>query len=90
MMIVISGTISRGRTPFSGWWIAPDSCDCSARLKLQRVDRGTVDFIREFEFAARWRPCRDHEEDCGNGEVDGAKNGRGGNRAPDLDQREIG
>src|SRR5713101_10097173 len=31
MMIVISGTISRGRTPLSGWWIAPDTCDCSAR-----------------------------------------------------------
>src|SRR6266699_3539919 len=31
MMIVISGAISRGRTPLSGWWIAPDSCDCSAR-----------------------------------------------------------
>jgi len=31
MMIVISGTISRGSTPFKGWWIIPDSCDCSAR-----------------------------------------------------------
>src|SRR6266478_3676543 len=31
MMIVISGTISRGRTPLSGWWNAPDTCDCSAR-----------------------------------------------------------
>src|SRR5712691_11477971 len=43
MTIVISRTISRGRTPLSGWWIAPDSCDCSARLELQYVDRGIVD-----------------------------------------------
>jgi hypothetical protein len=27
IMTVISGTISRGSTPFKGWWITPDSCD---------------------------------------------------------------
>jgi hypothetical protein len=31
MMIVISGTITNGSTPFKGWWIIPDNCDCSAR-----------------------------------------------------------
>ena len=31
MMIVISGTISNGNTPFKGWWIIPDNSDCSAR-----------------------------------------------------------
>ena len=34
-------------------------------------------------------PAIDEQNGC-DGEIDGAEDGRGGNRTPDLDQREIG
>ena len=91
MMIVISGTISKGSTPFRGWWIIPDELRLQRPcLELQRVDGRAVDFVRELEFTPRRRPCGDHEQNGGDREIDRAENGRRGNRAPDLDQREIG
>ncbi len=90
MMIVISGTISSGRIPFSGLMDRPRHLRLQCpRLELQRLDRRAVDFGGEFEFAARVAACRRPEQDRGDAEIDGAEDGRGRYGAPDLDQREI-
>ena len=69
----------------------PENCDCTRPgLDLQRVDGGAVNFTRQFEFAAGGRPSGNHEQDGGDHEIDAAEDGGGGNRAPDLHQREIG
>jgi hypothetical protein len=61
-----------------------------ARLELQCIDRGTVDFGRELQFTPRWRSRCDHEQDCGKHEVERAEDRCCCDRAPDLDQRKIG
>jgi hypothetical protein len=62
----------------------------SSRFKLQRIDRGSMDFGCKFEFTPARRPRGDRKQNRGNHEVDPAENGRSPNGAPDLDQREIG
>jgi hypothetical protein len=61
-----------------------------AGLDLQCINGRAVNFVGEFELAAGRRPPGDHEQDGGNHEIDQAKDGGCGNRAPDLHQREIG